>query len=278
MREISETEKKRILYDMLVYFADFCESLGLQYFLTYGTLIGAVRHGGFIPWDDDIDVWMPREDYDKLLFEYRNKLDSKLYELDSIELNPLFLYTFCKLSRKNTMQLPLPFLNKYVERVSIDIFALDVFPGSDNEEIAHAEYMNMYEREMQILNQYHRYRSVKDIGLRKLLKQIIFKAAVLRYGNIVERIRKWSRMLADCPHQERVQYLATSGYRYLYKREWFEKTVKLKFEVDMFCVPSGYDSILRTIYGDYMTPPPPEKRIPPHRFKSYYTDDDGNHQ
>lgn len=250
MRKISETEKKRISYDMLVYFADFCESHNLRYFLAYGTLLGAVRHGGFIPWDDDIDVWMLREDYDKLLFEYNSEL-SDAYVLDAIETNSLFWHTFAKLSRKDTVWLPMPFQNEYVQKLAIDIFPLDFFDSQHDEETARAEYVRFWKQKTAIARRYIRGRG---LGWKQPIKFVLYKAACLRYGDIAPHMRAWARMLADCPPEnwEKAQYLTSTGKPLLYKKEWFHESVKLGFEGGRFDAPANYDAALRNVYGDYM--------------------------
>ena len=75
--EISVEELKKLELDILKYLKNVCSENGLTYYLAFGTLLGAVRHKGFIPWDDDIDVWMPREDYEKLKIIMRNKVNSR---------------------------------------------------------------------------------------------------------------------------------------------------------------------------------------------------------
>ena len=272
MREISLEEQKRMGFDTLSYFADFCESHGLRYFLAYGTLLGAVRHGGFIPWDDDIDVWMPRRDYDQLL-AYKDEVDASLYELNAIETNALCWLPFGKLSRKDTVILPSPFLNNYVRRLSIDIFPLDYFTASDDEAIASAEYVRFWESETRIVRRY-RHSIGTSAGLKRFVKRIAYRGACLRYGDITPRIRVWARMLADCPpqKQENARYLVSPEELFLYKKEWFQESVKLEFETGRFDAPSNYDAVLRVAYGDYMTPPPEKERKLPHTGKTYCVD------
>ena len=272
MHEISSDEVKRLAYETLSYFADFCDAHGLRYFLAYGTLLGAVRHGGFIPWDDDIDVWMPREDYDKLLLTYKDEIVSDLYELYAIEINPACWLPFGKLSRKDTVVLPpAPYPSGYVRRIALDIFPLDVFAASDDEAEACAEYANFYARKTRIARRYH---LPSGVGWKKIVKSILYKAACLRYGDYTPRIRAWAHMLADCPPQnwEKARYLISPEELFLYRKEWFQESVKLKFESGQFNAPADYDSVLRRAYGDYMTPPPPEKRHAPHIGKAYYID------
>ena len=73
MKELTIEEHKKLALDILIDVADFCEKNGIRYFLAYGTLIGAIRHKGYIPWDDDIDIMIPRPDYDKFLKLYSDK-------------------------------------------------------------------------------------------------------------------------------------------------------------------------------------------------------------
>lgn len=124
MKEINTVELKRIELDILKYIKTQCEKYNLRYYLAYGTLLGAVRHKGFIPWDDDIDIHMPREDYDKLIeLEYNNP-DSK-YKLLSPKYNKDYYYSFAKMVDNETI-LEETGLKQIKELgVYVDIFPLD---------------------------------------------------------------------------------------------------------------------------------------------------------
>ena len=94
-RRLTLAEMQDLEYDILCIVADFCEQNGIRYGLAGGTLLGAVRHGGFIPWDDDIDIVMPRPDYERFIREYKS--NNPYYTLTSIQNNQHHLYTFAKI-------------------------------------------------------------------------------------------------------------------------------------------------------------------------------------
>ena len=129
MEKLSLEELKKVELDILIWFADICEQEKLNYTLSYGTLLGAVRHKGFIPWDDDIDVAMPRPDYEKFI-EYCNTHETH-YKLIDIHNDKGYNYLFAKVYDPNTT-----IVEKYANRfkanygVYIDIFPVDGF-GDD---------------------------------------------------------------------------------------------------------------------------------------------------
>ena len=101
MRAINSDELKSIQLDLLQKTADFCENNGLRYFLCGGTLIGAIRHKGYIPWDDDIDIAMPRPDYEKFVRIFN--LTQNYYQVMSIETDPDYAYAFAKVYENRTV-------------------------------------------------------------------------------------------------------------------------------------------------------------------------------
>ena len=133
MRELTKDDIKARQIEILKYFKNTCEELGLRYSLAYGTLLGAVRHGGYIPWDDDIDVCMPREDYDKLCSALREK-DGRFYLLD-IHKNKDYYQNFAKIMDTETIFVRDDKSIKDVKNygINIDIFPYDNCPSDVNE-------------------------------------------------------------------------------------------------------------------------------------------------
>ena len=122
MDELSLQELKDIEFNLLKEFRAFCNENGIRFFLAYGTLLGAIRYKGFIPWDDDIDVLVPREDYNKLIRIFR---DSDKYRLYSFERNQKYGYPFAKLCDMSTRKIEFYFEPLVDYGVDIDIFPLD---------------------------------------------------------------------------------------------------------------------------------------------------------
>ena len=271
MREITLEEDKQIGLETLKYFADYCRKNDLTFFIAYGTLLGAVRHKGFIPWDDDIDTWMPRADYDRLL-GMADSIGQGKYVLNAIETNPQFLTPFAKLTRRDTVLLPSRFTTGFLYGASIDIFPLDEIGTGEDMAAAKAELASIQGEHLSKIQKYHHYSGGHELkGLKKLAKKAIYSISSALYGPLSDNIRRYPRALVG--RADDSGFVTTISGTTIYKKEWFQNTVELPFEDAFFCAPAGYDEILRQRYGDYMTPPPEKERVIPHIFKAYYLDD-----
>lgn len=253
-------EIKNIEFGLLKEFHKFCEENNLKYSLAYGTLLGAVRHRDFIPWDDDIDVYMLRKDYNKFLNLSKNNY-SKNAEVLSYENTRDYIYPFAKIIDKGT-SVKEPTIMKREIGVYIDVFPLD-----DIE----VKRINLISRKMkflstllkimnidwkQILNRIHKNKRILGIILH------YFLAPILRlYGNrrllklIDKNIKKYS--------QKETEYVAcyTGNIKKgIIKKENMEKLIKIKFREEFFYCINTYDEVLKNIYGDYWILPPIEKR------------------
>ena len=130
-KSVPVEEQKKIALDILLDIAEFCDEHGLRYFLAYGTLIGAVRHMGYIPWDDDIDIQMPREDYNKLVEIYNEQKKNERYELID-PYSKKSRHTFVNVVDTRTVKLEPNVEYKFgYFGIDIDIFPLDGMPSDD---------------------------------------------------------------------------------------------------------------------------------------------------
>ena len=251
----SEIEKVwEVEREILDVFHEVCVSNGLRYTLAYGTLLGAVRHGGFIPWDDDIDLIMPREDYEKLL-EIWNEAAPKEYILQNICTNPDYVNTFSKIRKDKTTFLQYDFERDatFHKGIFIDIFPADrVADGKISNKlqfIACAVHL-LYTRG-------HTSGSGGVIGFveRMLLRLPAAWHPVLRRAaeNV---IKKWNgksglRWFVPC----------TIGCAKLYyPSDLFGEMKTISFEKKDYLCVADPDAVLRTDYGDYMQLPPEEER------------------
>jgi lipopolysaccharide cholinephosphotransferase len=138
MNQLTLVEIKQIEFQILQKFKSFCNDNNIQYYLSNGTLLGAVKYRGFIPWDDDIDVMVPREDYDRLVRCFK---DDKRYRLFSFERNEEFLFTFAKLCDMSTVKEETNINNGMSLGIDIDIFPLDAWDNNPD----------MVKRELKVL-------------------------------------------------------------------------------------------------------------------------------
>ena len=256
MKKLKNEEIRNIELNILITFDELCKSHGLKYYLSGGTLLGAIRHKGFIPWDDDIDVCMPRIDYMKFL----NILDigsGNLEVLSNLKGNFIFPYT--KIINKNT-RIILELVHGNVDNhLWIDVFPIDGLPDSIEEVSAIYRKCNFY-RTILGLNDARLGKGTTEF--RKFMKYFIKPFACIfgskRCTDNIERIA------AQYPYDESKYVGAITWGLYgigerMLKTE-FEKAVEVEFEGYKFPTFSCWDSYLKGLYGDYMQLPPIEKR------------------
>ena len=235
-------------------FVKICKEHEIPYFITYGTLLGAVRHKGFIPWDDDIDVHLSPVDYYRFKEIMKdNPYDKVFYQ--SLETEKYYPLPFAKLRMNNTtvsetkMQgLPIH------EGIYIDIFPLVPYPEN---KLAKKLFLRklttinlLLEADLVNKSKYNTYGKVGKI-LSKIAKII---SRNLR-NNIVKRMLKKIIMY----HGEYHEYIDIID-KVTFPKDCFDKTTKVLFEGKKYDAPKDYDRFLTSLYGDYMTPPPENDR------------------
>ena len=254
---------------LLEFFHDICLQNNLTYYLAYGTLLGCVRHQGYIPWDDDIDIWMPRSSYDQLiqLFE-QSKYKIGDYYLLSRESSEYVDYSIIrvtdlryKLIQKNSKCYP-------DMGTFIDIYPLDSVKSQ-------SEFDEAYKR----IGKYNWLYAVyltwaSPSKLKVVPKFLIHYSLRLRYGkHYLSKVQKSTENIINKYTSEDYNYFAvinwfTTGKK-VYSKEWFSNTAALKFENLTLNVPSGYHELLSVIYGDYMKLPSEEERTSYHDYEIY---------
>ena len=254
-------------FEILKYIRDVCERNGLRYYLCYGTLIGAVRHQGFIPWDDDMDVHMPREDYLKFV-EITQREPHPYYRLIARETEPKFTHilpkvidTRTKLTQKTTWS------EKVQLGVYVDIWVLDGAGNSVHEAettyLAALSHRVQWEKSITIpfppgwgrryaFNRWWHHIPARLLGYRYLLD---------KYTNFCMQ-----RPYDDYDYVGAMAAGTLPASRNVWKREWFGDGTDVLFNGEAFRAPSNWDAVLRPEYGDYMEPPPMEERTSTHRY------------
>lgn len=259
---------KNKLVEVMKSFDRFCTDNQLQYFASSGTAIGAIRHKGFIPWDDDIDVYMPRADYNRLM-QLRKTLSGSGYAIKDLGDNE-YVYAFAKYYDANTTLIETKEFPKCIIGVYIDIFPLDEVFGS-YEEISRkkTEYSAAYRMYQdtfikvtpRMFLSYFYHRNFKRFL--ELFRAVFFtekKKADIR-SKFCQLEKQWSK--------EHGRLLLTHSCIYplereLFQKEWFSDYVYLPFENIEIRLPKEYDHYLTHLFGDYMTPPPAEKQVSTH--------------
>ena len=263
-KEISLKELKKIQVEILNDFTSFCEKNNLKYWLDSGTLLGAVRHKGYIPWDDDIDVGMLREDYDKALKLY-NKNNPR-YKLYSYENNKDFLYASAKVLDTQTL-LYEPDENGNKLSVNIDVFVFDKCPN--NPRIINKLFKKrMLCLVLQSIRINHNFKGKKFKFTRRFLQ--LFLNLFFPKDYFIKKIVDISKTYSDSDYEyvgNFTSYGDVGGPISI-----FDSFVDVSFEGKKYKAPIGYKEWLTIFYGDYMKLPPVEERKSHHTFKAYYLD------
>lgn len=242
----------------------FCKENGIRYSLAYGSLIGAVRHKGFIPWDDDIDIMMPRPDYERFIASFAAE---GLRLLDLCK-DGTTGETFVKVMKEGTMIADKLTGGREVWGVNVDVFPIDGAPSEGLE-----EFYNRMDRKRKTLSRilpyYKQIRSGKALWFFKYcyhrLRFPYFHSPLYLKNDIFSTIKAFPFESSEIAGI----YFATEKTRTFTRREVFEKYISLPFEDGAFSAIAEYDSWLRSVYGDYMQLPPEEERVPHHQ-NDYY--------
>lgn len=258
--DLSLREAQNIMLDILKNVHDLCEKHDIKYFLDAGTLIGAARHKGFIPWDDDVDIGMLREDYNKFLQIAKNELSDHLF-LQTFETDKYYnIYpTPCKVRCNNTLFLEAGVKEDY--RMNNGVF-IDVLPYDS---LPKHRFIYKIQRIISF-NILKSFKMLRDKPERLSFKNRItfsFYRVVVKVFTSKRRLKffdyltKWNDV-----NSEYMGYgVDTYWSQYIYKKKDYFELIKLEFEGQQFYAPKNYDTILTQLYGDYMTPPKEEDRV-----------------
>lgn len=245
--------------EILLYFNDFCKENNLRYYLSGGTLIGAVRHKGFIPWDDDIDVHMPRPDYDRLMRIWNNENEKYLLCYSNDEVN--FRHHVYTLVDRNSTFIEMRNVGDDIPQgIKIDIMVYDGAPKNKFKRIIQffwAIIFAIYNVQRLPENQGGK---LMSIMIRCMLWLVPGKKARYKIWKYAEKqMKKYN--FDDSPF---VKELAAplKSMTYCYPREEFDKSIQIEFEGHLLPVHHYYKEYLSNVYHDYMKLPSEENRIP----------------
>ena len=268
MKTLTLDEMKQIELRTLEQIDSICKENGYRYSLCGGTLLGAVRHKGFIPWDDDIDIFMPRKDYDA--FVKYCKENEIPFTLLASETNADYGYIYAKAMANDTVIVEKTANRRHIDMgVFVDIFPLDGM-GNDIKSAKRTFNKTRFLRELLIASNWKKFFRSKTRSA--IYEPIRFAFFLLSPKKLVDSIQKSARKVDF----ESSVYAGNMGGTYRL-REMMETSVQkemteLEFEGKKFSAIKNYDAYLKNLYGDYMQLPPEEKRITHHSFDAYYKD------
>jgi len=260
--ELTKEQKqklKSIQLELLKILIMICNQEGIRYFAIGGTALGAVRHKGFIPWDDDIDIGMPRKDYEKFISIAQEKLPSYLF-LQSFKTEKAYLNGFSKIRDSRTTFLETAAKELNINHgVYLDIFPLDGHPKSIPEKMYFYLKKKCYDARISL--EYY------DENERVSIKSNIKTALRLLYPDCRKVIAKRDAMYKrfDFDKSEYVaNFYGAWGKKEVMPKLYFGEGTAVEFEGFEVVIPENYDQYLKNVYGDYMTLPPVEKRVSHH--------------
>lgn len=250
---------------------EICKQLGLRYTLTYGTMLGAIRHKGYIPWDDDLDIMLPRPDYDRLIrWCLDNPEQLEPYRLFTPETVKDYPYMIPRLS-DSRYEIDTDNEKSCGMGAFVDIYPLDGIGNDPEEALAtlrrRARWSSLYFLSTRLRCE----KGMTKSWLKRLVKLPAFWVAKLLGKKF---FGKRLLAIADKCDWENSKYAGcviwdTETTTGMFEKAWFENTEPMEFQGERFQVSTGYHEILSKLYGDYMQLPPEEDRIAHHFYRIY---------
>lgn len=268
---------KRIQLEILREIKRVCDKNNITYFLNYGTLLGAVRHKGMIPWDDDIDLGMRREDYERFSQIAPMELDDKFY-YQSWDNDANYGMPFAKVRRKNTHLIEKASMySGQNDGVFVDIFPFDHYPAAKR-----ARFMQkiaLYAVHKMMLAKCGYVVWTDDKSIKQKAKKAVYKIIKLLSNCFTKErlILLYDKKATRYNGRQTNYYILQGGdgqyEKWIVPHECLESFIELEFEKEQYPCPKEYDSFLKSFYGDYMELPPVEERTSGHDIVEFIIDD-----
>lgn len=260
---ISNRDIQRVQMDLLIELDRICSILQIPYFLMDGSLIGAVRHNGFIPWDDDIDVGMLREDYEIFANKVNSVIDDS-YIFFSWVNDKNYPLPFGKIRVKGTLYVEEESKNTAVEKgIFLDVFPLDNAAPSMGKQRIQEKKVRLYQKILQLKMGWNLY--PENVMKRCLYLSCrilgIFKATEFWKQRLDNELKKYNQY----PSDYRVNMCGAYSFQKVKQKEYvFRELIRHDFEGYKVLIPKNYDLYLTKVYGDYMKLPDKDKRVGKH--------------
>lgn len=263
MRQMTLDEVHQVLYDILVDIHEFCVENDIKYSLGGGTLLGAIRHNGFIPWDDDIDVQFSRPEYERFIHSYRSKKGYQLFscELPGCEDVGIAFARVCEMERTYVETGLVPWRSRPTG-LWVDLLPIDGAPGDERTARKKIEKMTLLWKITKLARARYHTPFYRAKGLDTKIKLVVKKImARLIPSNFIVR---YSNLCQEYPF-ETSPYLANyttmqNGFREWQPRESMDRFVLHQFEGGQFYIMEDYKTSLSHLYDDFMQLPPEDKR------------------
>ncbi len=264
-KEIDLKDIKILMLEMLDEIDEFCENLDIKYFLVGGSLLGSIRHNGFIPWDDDIDIGMPRKDYERFIQVFTSKTGmTKIVHFNNTK---NYIWSFAKAIHTKTI-----LIEKGCEKCPIGVY-IDIFPIDKIE--------GTYEDACKRVGKVHKYKkllTLKNLSIskkRSFLKNLaIFFCKGLNILSNKYLIKKINNIISMDKDSQNAEYMCNFvgawGEREIMPAECFSEIDRKSFEKREYNILKKYDEYLKMLYGNYMTVPPLDKQISHHTYSAYW--------
>jgi len=266
MTEMTLKDIQRVSLEILKHIHQVCEKNGLKYCIFYGTLIGAIRHQGYIPWDDDVDIAMKRKDYDQLMRIIKEEeSESNPYYVDHYSYSNDYPYYIMRICDKRTM------INFDSTTHNCGVF-VDVYPLDDTG--GDIEYWNRNVAKVNRMKKYMILCTYKSILYGSNIWHKLGNIPLLIYSRIKgtrffnNKIDKLAKQF-NGKNSGYIGVPAWEKYPCQFKEEWLKEYTLIPFEDTKVYAPIDYDNVLKAKYGDYMKLPPESARIPNHNYVAY---------
>lgn len=245
--------------EILDFFVEICKENNLRYYLMYGTLLGAVRHKGPIPWDDDVDVCMPREDFERFKQMMLARPEGETYHIHCFENDQNFPILFSKLLKKGTVYKVggTVALGARFTEIWIDIFPLDNSPGSSR---LRTRLRGEIIRWMKVLLSTKALKQTEYVKFKRKCVHMILKPIPIKLMySLTERLIKPEK-------KKEYNFYVNWGDKYDLRKktmpkEWYREPVKVLYSGKYYDAPCEWDKVLKHLYGDYMKLPSEEERV-----------------